>query len=35
METYGYILVVLAFGTFIIGLLSLVIQIVVAIAKKK
>ncbi|WP_228547508.1 putative holin-like toxin [Filobacillus milosensis] len=34
MEGY-YILILFAFGSFIIGLISLVVQIVIAITKKK
>ncbi|WP_238378828.1 putative holin-like toxin [Halalkalibacillus sediminis] len=35
METYGYVLIVIAFGSFVLALLSLVVQIIVAINRKK
>ncbi|WP_188207554.1 putative holin-like toxin [Alkalibacillus aidingensis] len=35
METYGYILIAIAFGSFIVALLSLIVQIIQAINKKK
>ncbi|MDQ0352116.1 hypothetical protein J2R98_001950 [Alkalibacillus filiformis] len=35
METYGFLLVMLGFGSFIVALLSLIIQIINAIIKKK
>ncbi|RPF53231.1 putative holin-like toxin [Aquisalibacillus elongatus] len=35
MEGYGYVLILFAFGSFIIGLISLIVQIIMAINKKK
>ncbi|MGP4071581.1 putative holin-like toxin [Piscibacillus sp. B03] len=35
MDGTGYILILFAFGSFIVGLISLVVQVVLAIIKKK
>ncbi|MFD2637945.1 putative holin-like toxin [Piscibacillus salipiscarius] len=35
MDGPGYILILFAFGSFIVGLISLIVQIIIAITKKK
>ncbi|WP_343781327.1 putative holin-like toxin [Alkalibacillus silvisoli] len=35
METYGFLLVMIGFGSFVVTLLSLIIQIINSITKKK
>ncbi|SDN39726.1 putative holin-like toxin [Tenuibacillus multivorans] len=35
MDGYGYILILFAFGSFIVTLISLIVQIIIAITKKK